>query len=63
MDNPKGSGDLLIAFPVQGWPVGHACIQQTDVDEVEVVFRIDPLAAAVVDLETKIGRCEVGLDR
>ena len=63
MDSQNRSRDQLIAFTVQSWPVGHARIQLTDVDEVEVVFRIDPLAAAVVNLETEIGRCRVRLDR
>nr|POF07675.1 3-hydroxy-3-methylglutaryl coenzyme a reductase mlcd [Quercus suber] len=43
-------------LPVQIRPVGDAAEQPADVDEVEVVGRVDPEAAAVIDLERDVAR-------
>ena len=44
----------LEAFFVEGGPVSDASVEEPDVDVVEVVWRIDPFAAAVVDLEAEV---------
>ena len=54
--------DLLVTFAVKGRPVGHAPVQEPNMYEIKMVFLVDPLAAAVVNFETKIGRGEVRLN-
>ena len=62
----EGSRSLK-AFFVEGRPVGDASVEKPDVDVVEVVGRIDPFAAAVVDHKIEVfgrtwpeGRGEIG---
>ena len=50
--------NVLVTFFVEGIPIGYAAIEETDVDIVEVVGRIYPVATAVVDLESQVG-CEL----
>lgn len=51
----KGDG-LRVALPVQRRPVWCAPDQGAQVDEIERVFGIGPLAAEIVDLEADVGR-------
>lgn len=44
----------LKALFVEDGPVSNASVEETDMDVVEVVRRVDPHAAAVVDHETEI---------
>lgn len=53
---------LLETLVVEGWPVRNATVQEPNVYEVKVVFLVHPFAAAVVDLEAKIGGEEVRLN-
>lgn len=46
----------LVAFLVESWPIGNAGVEKADVDIVEVICWIDPLAAGVVRLEVKVRR-------
>lgn len=52
----------LKALFVEFGPVGNASVKEADMDEVKVVWRVDPFATAVVDLEVEVlGRsCLVG---
>ena len=46
----------LKAFFVKGGPVGNTSEEEADVNVIEVVWRVDPFAAAVVNLEAEIFR-------
>ena len=46
----------LKAFFVKGGPVGNTSEEEADVNVIEVVWRVDPFAAAVVNLEVEIFR-------
>ena len=58
----------LKAFFVKGGPVGNTSVEEADVNVIEMVWRVDPFAAAVVYLEVEIfrrrcfveGRGEIG---
>nr|POE62906.1 hypothetical protein CFP56_03809 [Quercus suber] len=50
------------ALSVEVRPVGDAAKQPAQVDEVEVVGRVDPETAAVVDLERDVARLHAGRD-
>ncbi len=52
----------LETFLVKCWPIGDAAVHKTDMDVVEVVFWIHPLAAAIVNLEAKVRRSVIFLD-
>lgn len=47
-------GEVIKTFFVEGGPVGNTSVEEPDVDVVEVVGRVYPFAAAVVDLEAEI---------
>ena len=49
----RGSYSLKALF-VEGRPVGNAGEEESDVDVVKVVGRIDPFAAAVVDHKIEV---------
>ena len=53
---------VLHDFGVELWPVCNAAVEATHVDKIKAVFRIRPLAAAVVNLESEIWRYKGGLD-
>ena len=44
----------LKAFFVEGGPVSNTSVEEADVDVVEVVRRIDPFAAAVVNHKAQV---------
>ena len=44
----------LKAFFIKGGPIGNTSVEEADVDVVKVVKRVDPFAAAVVNLEVEI---------
>jgi len=52
---------VLIALFVEGWPVGYAAEEGSYVDEVEVVFLVEPWLGEVVDFESHIWRDHGGL--
>lgn len=59
----EGKGEYArVALAVQRWPVRNAGEQHPDMDVIEMILRIDPCAAAIVDLEAEIGRCDWRLD-
>lgn len=35
-------------------PIGNAAIHLADVNEVKMIFRIDPFTTAVIDLEVEV---------
>lgn len=43
-------------------PVSDATVHLADVNVIEVVLWVDPIAAAVVDLEDQVRRFGFGLD-
>lgn len=53
---------LLVTLAVECRPVRNATVQEPNVYEVKVVLLVHPFAAAVVNLEAKIGRGVVGLN-
>lgn len=48
------SSDILVAFFVEGGPVGDTGIEQTHVHVVEVIWGVCPFATAVVGFEGQI---------
>ncbi len=44
----------LVAFFVEGRPVGDAGVEEPNVDVVEVIWGIYPFATAVVDFESEV---------
>ena len=55
-----GVVDVLIALFVEGGPVGYAAEEGSYVDEVEVVFLVEPGLGEVVDFESHIWRDHEG---
>lgn len=53
---------LLVAFSIEGGPIRHAAVQHPDVNVVEMIFGVDPFAAAVVNLKAEIGGNAVRLN-
>lgn len=54
--------NLLVTLAVEGGPISNTPVQEPNVDEVEAIFLVHPFAAAVINLEAKIRREEVGLN-
>ncbi len=48
------AANTLVAFFVEGGPVGYAGVEETDVYVVEMVRRVYPFAAAVVGFEAEV---------
>ena len=46
----------LKAFFVKGGPVGNTSEEKADVNIIKMVWRVDPFAAAVVNLKAEIFR-------
>lgn len=65
-NRPKALGsqgpNLLVTLAVEGRPVRNTTVQEPNVYKVKVVFLVHPLAAAVVNLEAKVGGEPVGLN-
>lgn len=60
--NVVDTTNILKALLVKGIPISYTAIEETNVDIVKVVWRVNPVAAAVVDLKMEIGRKLVFLD-
>lgn len=59
--DPSAGTEVFVGLFVQGGPVGDAAEEASDVDEVEVVWVVDPFAAAIVDFEAAVVGLHAGL--
>lgn len=50
----KGNSNALVALFVECGPVSYAGVEKTDVDVIEMIWRVNPFAATIVRFEAKI---------